>query len=123
MSPYRLIDVLDTLTDINNTVIVIEHNLEVIKCADHIIDLGPEGGDRGGMIVCEGTRRMSPHPTSYRAVFTQDGTLEHKNSINPVDVNAHHRGPLTASECGDHSRVECPHRVPEAIRHSVPIAL
>ena len=43
------------LVDAGNTVVVIEHNLEVIKCADHIIDLGPEGGDKGGQIVFSGT--------------------------------------------------------------------
>ncbi|MCD8239885.1 MAG: excinuclease ABC subunit UvrA, partial [Oscillospiraceae bacterium] len=47
---HRLIDVLQKLTDAGNTVVVIEHNLDVIKCADHIIDLGPEGGDGGGEI-------------------------------------------------------------------------
>ena len=52
---HRLIDVLNKLTDLGNTVIVIEHNLDVIKCADHIIDLGPEGGDKGGSIVFAGT--------------------------------------------------------------------
>ena len=52
---HRLIDVLQRLTDSGNTVVVIEHNLDVIKTADHIIDLGPEGGDKGGMIVAQGT--------------------------------------------------------------------
>ena len=52
---HRLIDVLNKLADLGNTVIVIEHNLDVIKCADHIIDLGPEGGDGGGRIVFTGT--------------------------------------------------------------------
>ena len=51
----RLIDILDRLTDAGNTVLVIEHNLHVIKVADHIIDLGPEGGDAGGNIVFTGT--------------------------------------------------------------------
>ena len=46
---------LERLTDAGNTVVVIEHNLEVIKTADYIIDLGPEGGDNGGEIVCDGT--------------------------------------------------------------------
>jgi excinuclease ABC subunit A len=50
-----LLDVLNRLVDRKNTVIVIEHNLDVVKVADHIIDLGPEGGAEGGMIVCEGT--------------------------------------------------------------------
>ena len=52
---HRLIDVLQKLVDTGNTVLVIEHNLDLIKTADHIIDLGPEGGDRGGTLVAEGT--------------------------------------------------------------------
>ena len=52
---HKLIDVLNRLTDTGNTVVVIEHNLDVIKVADHIIDLGPEGGDMGGTVVAEGT--------------------------------------------------------------------
>ena len=52
---HRLIDVLNRLADLGNTVIVIEHNLDVIKCADHIIDLGPEGGEHGGNVVFTGT--------------------------------------------------------------------
>lgn len=51
----RLIEIIQRLTDGGNTVVVIEHNLDVIKCADHIIDLGPEGGDRGGTILASGT--------------------------------------------------------------------
>ena len=51
----KLLDILARLTDQGNTVIVIEHNLDVIKCADHIIDLGPDGGFRGGQIVAQGT--------------------------------------------------------------------
>ncbi len=52
---HRLINVLETLVEAGNSVVVIEHNLDVIKSADHIIDLGPEGGDGGGYIVAEGT--------------------------------------------------------------------
>ena len=51
----RLIAILQRLTDAGNTVLVIEHNLDVIKTADWIIDLGPEGGDKGGKIVITGT--------------------------------------------------------------------
>ena len=51
----KLLDILHELVDNGNTVIVIEHNLDVVKTADHIIDIGPEGGDKGGRIVCEGT--------------------------------------------------------------------
>ena len=52
---HKLIDILNRLTDAGNTVVVIEHNLDVIKVADHIIDLGPEGGDEGGSLVFAGT--------------------------------------------------------------------
>ena len=52
---HRLIDVLQQLVDAGNTVLVIEHNLDVIKTADYVIDLGPEGGDRGGTVVAQGT--------------------------------------------------------------------
>ena len=51
----RLLDVLQRLVDAGNTVVVIEHNLDVIKCADYIIDLGPEGGDNGGRVIATGT--------------------------------------------------------------------
>lgn len=51
----KLIVALNRLVDKGNTVVIIEHNLDIIKVADHIIDLGPEGGDRGGTIVAEGT--------------------------------------------------------------------
>ena len=49
----KLISVLESLVDNGNTVLVIEHNLDLIKCADYIIDLGPDGGDRGGTIIAE----------------------------------------------------------------------
>src|SRR5207253_136492 len=52
---HNLLNVLNRLADMGNTVLVIEHNLDVIKCADWIIDLGPEGGDAGGQIIAEGT--------------------------------------------------------------------
>jgi excinuclease ABC subunit A len=51
----KLIDVLNSLVTKGNTIVVIEHNMEVIKCADHLIDLGPEGGDLGGRIIAHGT--------------------------------------------------------------------
>ena len=52
---HKLIEVLQTLVDTGNTVLVIEHNLDVIKVSDHIIDLGPEGGDGGGTVIATGT--------------------------------------------------------------------
>jgi len=66
----RLLDVLNRLTDKGNTIIVIEHNMEVIKSADYIIDLGPEGGERGGEVVAEGTpEELIQHPTSYTGQY------------------------------------------------------
>ena len=66
----RLIDILQKLTDQGNTVIVIEHNLDVIKTADYIIDLGPEGGDKGGTIVAAGTpEEIAACPASHTGQF------------------------------------------------------
>ncbi|MBQ4091594.1 MAG: excinuclease ABC subunit UvrA, partial [Clostridia bacterium] len=66
----KLLEVLQMICDGGNTVLVIEHNLDVIKCADHIIDLGPEGGDGGGTIVAEGTpEEVANHPTSYTGQY------------------------------------------------------
>lgn len=67
---HRLIDVLQRLTDTGNTVVVIEHNLNVIKVADWIVDLGPEGGDRGGNIVVCGTpEQVAACPQSYTGQY------------------------------------------------------
>jgi excinuclease ABC subunit A len=64
----RLLQVLDALVEHGNTVIVIEHNLEVVKCADWLIDLGPEGGDGGGLVVVEGSpEEVAEHPGSHTA--------------------------------------------------------
>ena len=52
---HNLLNVLNRLADMGNTILVIEHNLDVIKCADWLIDMGPEGGDGGGTVVAEGT--------------------------------------------------------------------
>jgi len=65
-----LLDVLHRLRDHGNTIVVIEHNLDVVKTADWIIDLGPEGGDGGGQILCTGTPEdVANHPTSHTAKF------------------------------------------------------
>jgi len=67
---HKLIEVLNRLVETGNTVIVIEHNLDMIKCADHIIDLGPDGGDRGGKIVVQGTpEKVAKHKTSYTGEY------------------------------------------------------
>ena len=67
---HRLIEVLQKLVDAGNTVIVIEHNLDLIKCADHIIDLGPEGGSAGGLIIAEGTpEQVAEVPGSFTGQY------------------------------------------------------
>ena len=67
---HRLIDVFNRLVDAGNTMVIIEHNLDVIKSVDHIIDLGPEGGDRGGNIVVTGTpERVAECKESYTGQF------------------------------------------------------
>ena len=69
----KLITILDRLADGGNTVITIEHNLDLIKCADHIIDLGPEGGDGGGTVVAEGTpEEVAACESSYTGMFLKD---------------------------------------------------
>jgi excinuclease ABC subunit A len=66
----RLLGVLARLVEGGNTVIVIEHNLDVVKSADWIIDLGPEGGDAGGLVVAEGTpEHVAKTPESYTGRF------------------------------------------------------
>ncbi|MCG4586432.1 excinuclease ABC subunit UvrA, partial [Anaerosalibacter bizertensis] len=70
---HKLIKVLDKLVEGGNTVVVIEHNLDVIKTADYIIDLGPEGGDGGGTIVAKGTpEEISKVDSSYTGQFLKD---------------------------------------------------
>jgi excinuclease ABC subunit A len=69
----KLLDVLQRLVDQGNTVLVIEHNLDVIKTADWIVDLGPEGGDQGGRVVVAGTPEdVAAHPDSHTGRFLQE---------------------------------------------------
>jgi len=69
---HKLIEVLQRLVDGGNTVLIIEHNLDIIKVADHIIDLGPEGGEAGGEIIAEGTpEEICGNPNSYTGQFLQ----------------------------------------------------
>ncbi len=67
---HKLTDILQRLTDSGNTVVVIEHNLDVIKNADYILDLGPEGGDAGGTLIACGTpEEVAENPASYTGHF------------------------------------------------------
>lgn len=67
---HKLIDILHRLSEGGNTVIVIEHNLDVIKTADYIIDIGPEGGDRGGTVIAQGTpEEIAKQPQSYTGIY------------------------------------------------------
>ncbi len=67
---HKLVDILKRLTDGGNTVVVIEHNLDVIKTADYIIDIGPEGGDKGGTVIAKGTpEEVAANPVSYTGKY------------------------------------------------------
>ena len=69
----KLLDILQAFVNTGNTVVVIEHNLDVIKTADHIIDMGPEGGDSGGEIIAQGTpEQVSNEKNSYTGQFLKD---------------------------------------------------
>ncbi len=100
----KLLQVLTQLVDTGNTIVVIEHNLDVIKTADYIVDLGPEGGDAGGTIIATGTpEEIAAHPDSYTGQFlkpllglpsapavpnpSRNGTSEHKVEHDGARVN------------------------------------
>ena len=86
---HRLIEVLQKLVDVGNTVIVIEHNLDLIKCADHIIDLGPEGGSAGGEIVAEGTpEQVAAVPGSFTGQYLRP-LLERDRAQRAAEAEKH----------------------------------
>ena len=67
---HNLLNVLNRLADMGNTILVIEHNLDVVKCADWIVDMGPEGGDAGGNVIAEGTpEQIAANPASYTGQY------------------------------------------------------
>ena len=69
---HKLIEILHRLADGGNTVVVIEHNLDVIKTADYIIDMGPEGGDKGGTVIAKGTpEEVAKNPASYTGIYVK----------------------------------------------------
>jgi len=81
----QLLRVLERLRNEGNTIIVIEHNLDVIKTADWIVDLGPEGGDGGGRLVAAGTpEQVARHPTSYTAGYLRQALVRGKEGAPKV---------------------------------------
>ena len=67
---HKLVEILKRLSEGGNSVVVIEHNLDVIKTADYIIDIGPEGGDRGGRVIARGTpEEVAQSPVSYTGKY------------------------------------------------------
>ncbi len=81
---HKLMEVMQRLVDKGNSILVIEHNLDVIRCADWVIDLGPEGGDRGGSVVVCGTpEEVAEHPTSHTGHY-----LRHVLAQHPAEASA-----------------------------------
>jgi excinuclease ABC subunit A len=86
----KLLQVLFKLRDNENTIIVIEHNLDVIKCADYLIDLGPEGGDSGGSIIAQGTpEEIANCKNSYTGQFLKP-ILSQKGKTRAVKKEQEH---------------------------------
>jgi excinuclease ABC subunit A len=91
----RLLQILDRLVETGNTVVVIEHNLDVVKTADHIIDLGPEGGELGGSLVASGTpEEIAARPTSYTGQYLR--RVLKRAAAAPAPVNGHPGHPEAA---------------------------
>ena len=78
---HKLVEILQRLVENGNTVVVIEHNLDVIKCADYIIDMGPEGGDGGGQVVAKGTpEEVAENPNSYTGQYIKKMLEKYKEN-------------------------------------------
>lgn len=79
---HKLVEILQRLTDNGNTVVVIEHNLDVIKTADYIIDMGPEGGDKGGQVIAKGTpEEVAEDPASYTGQYVKKMLERYKENL------------------------------------------
>ena len=93
----RLLEVLQRLVDAGNSVVVIEHNLDVIKCADRLIDMGPEGGEEGGMVIAAGTpEEVAAEPASHTGEFLRE-LLVHTRAGKPRAVRATKAGASNGS--------------------------
>jgi len=102
----KLLEVLHRLTDLGNTIIIIEHNLDVIRNADWILDLGPEGGEDGGRLVGEGRpARIAHTPGSYTGKFLARYYASHDGHLEPIDDTAAFlaKGHRTESHANGHS--------------------
>jgi excinuclease ABC subunit A len=88
----KLLEVLHRLTDLGNTVIIIEHNLDIIRNADYLIDMGPEGGEGGGMIVAQGPPELVAHATASHTghflarYYNSSGTMVPSDKLPPIDL-------------------------------------
>ncbi len=79
---HKLVEILHRLADGGNTVVVIEHNLDVVKTADYIIDMGPEGGDKGGQVIAKGTpEEVSENPASYTGHYVKKMLKRYKENV------------------------------------------
>jgi excinuclease ABC subunit A len=86
---HKLIELLQRLVDAGNSVLIIEHNLDIIKVADWIVDLGPEGGDRGGTLVAQGTpEQVQQNPESYTGKFLKAHLRHFKRLSSPARANS-----------------------------------
>lgn len=79
---HKLLDVLQRLVDKGNSILVIEHNLDVIRCADWVIDLGPEGGDKGGEIIAKGTpEEVANNTRSYTGQYLKHVLQQYPSAV------------------------------------------
>jgi excinuclease ABC subunit A len=120
---HKLLDVLNRLVDLGNTVIVVEHNLDVIKTADWVIDLGPEAGDAGGRIVVEGTPEgivaapNGSHTAAILAGVLEAGPYAERHRYDPQAVEAPRDGDVALEAVGDDARM--PWQIDGARWHTV----
>ena len=81
-------DVMQRLVDKGNSIICIEHNLDVIRCSDWIVDLGPEGGDRGGILVTGTPEQVAQHPTSHTGRYLRRVLEQHPPHLPSIAADA-----------------------------------
>jgi excinuclease ABC subunit A len=102
------------LVDAGNTVVVIEHNMDVIKVADHIIDLGPEGGDEGGTIIAQGTpEQVAATPGSYTGLYLKE-VLESDKGYQPFSIDTEQVATVALSDQTNTTPTRERRKVPKA---------